>query len=1280
MINVNSKKMLWRLFFGTIVFYSQSLMAQSYSRTLNWNEQPKEYFIYNQTMVKQITFSNAATDETNAFLPIYSEQIPLLTNGTVAASLTDAVYEPVILPYTEKINLSHQINIQSTVTETRGKYSAAISFIPVRKSNTGQYERLKSFTLVLNFSPIYTINSRATSGYAGNSVLATGTWYKVAVTNTGIHKLDYAYFKQTLNVAIDNIPFDKIGVFGNGGGMIPEKNNSFRYDDLQENAIYKVDNNGNNKFDADDYILFFAEGPNKVKYNPTSNLLEHEYNLYEDKNYYFITTDKGTNKRISSALPAASPNNFVSDFDDFAFHESDEYNLLESGRFWFGDRMNYANTLKSFSFDFPNLVTSVPVTYRTGVLAISEYQSTISFAINGSQLFSRSFSSIPMGGYRTGYIYYGTTGTTTVGSNTVNTSFTFSNPDQSTDTRGFIDYISIQARRALIMENDQMIIRNINSIGNGKVTQFSLANINSNIKIFRLTDLISIQEINTNSSGSSLSFIHNTDSMETFCAVNIKGSFPAPENKGAIENQDLHATPFVDNVIVTNDEMYPQALELAAFHNGRGVSSTVVKINQLYNEFSSGRQDISAIRDFMRMLYVKANNDSLLMPKYLCLFGDGSYDYKNRIGSNTNLVPTFESYNSYDPLSSYVTDDYFGFLSNNEGGDITNFQTLDIGVGRLPAANSTEAAQMVSKIKHYKSPASLGAWRNMIATIGDDEDGGVHQKEADYLAEYVRINYPDYNEDKIILDAYQQVSTPGGSRYPDVNLAIANRLANGTLLLSYTGHGGVNNWAHERIFNITDIQALRNKDRLPLFVTATCDFSPFDNPAKRSAGEYVITNPDGGGIASITTVRAVFSSANDDLQNALFSKLFINNMGKKPTMGTLLSLAKNNIGGDVTNARKFVLLGDPALQLNYPEYNIVTTQINNQPLGGNVDTFKALKLMTVSGEVRDWVGNKLTNFNGTCNIIVFDKLATFKNLQNESTTPLRTFNAYKNTLFKGQATVVNGNFAFSFIVPKDINYLVGDGRISYYASDPTQNTDAQGYNNNIKVGLAADTFLTDNEGPEIDIYMNNEKFVYGGITNSSPKLLVKLRDESGVNTSGNGFGHDVMAVLDKNQQKPYILNDYYEAEKDSFTTGKILYPLSKISEGRHTITAKAWDVQNNSAEATTEFIVANDAKVALSNVFNYPNPFTTSTSFMFEHNRPGDNLSILIQIYTNTGRLVKSIQREIASDGFRVNDIKWDGLDDYGDKIGKGVYIYKVAVKDSQGNAAYKFQKLVLLR
>ena len=1264
--------------------------GQTIDRVIKWNTTDKIHQTVKGDKVVMPYFEGASTHERDGFIPFYGENIAVSESGKITATLISEVYEPVTNSNVKGDKIGTTIQIKATPGMMRKRPYAIITFCPLRKNPlTGQIEKLTKFSVKLDVTPDR--QTKRLQSYAANSVLAGGTWYKAGVTSTGIYKLDYNFLKNNCGFDLTNASFSSIAVFGNGGGMLPQYNGISRYDDLQENPTYIVDNNGNNKVDDGDYILFYGQGPDRWSFDSASSHFFYEKNLYSDTNFYFITSDQGTGKRIPNIASASSAARTITQFDDYATHQIDQYNLLNSGKLWFGDRMSTLNPNVSLSFNFPNVVTSLPVFFRSFTAAASPYNSTITASVNGQPILTHGINGIVADAYSDAYHTNNfSSGSFDNGSQQIGTftapaanfsiQYTFNNPDPNGTSNGYIYNLTLNATRSLTFTGGFMFFRSIASIGAGN-SQFNIGSPTSGMQVWDVTDITAIQNIQPVTGSSSYNI--NTDHLKELAAVDVNSSFSAPNAVGRVDNQNLHAIGQPNMLIITPDDLMSASTDLAAFHSQQDhLSVKVVSLPQVYNEFGSGRQDISAIRDFVRMVYDKAGGDSTKMPQYLLLMGDGSSDPKNRVSENNNQMPTYQSYATYNILYSYVTDDFFGCLDANEGADMENPDILDISIGRLPAADAIEAQGMVDKIKLYKSSTSLESWRNVVTLVGDEPWGGVVQfeDEADHLGEVVRTSFPAYNVDKIICDAYQRLSTPGGGRYPDVNAAILSRINSGTLIISYTGHGGVNNWANARIFNISDIQSLQNKEKLPLFVTATCDFSRFDDPTKKTAGEFLITNAKGGSIAMVTTVRPVYQEPNTALQNAIFPDFFNPYHGRKPTIGEAMLLTKNQIIDTYTsNTREFVLLGDPAMTLDYPQYNVVTTAVDNVPVAQPHDSLKALKYVTISGEVRDANGSRLTSFNGTCYPLVFDKLTTFNTLQNDpSLYPLRTYNTYKNSIFKGQCSVINGAFSFSFIVPKDINYAVGYGRISYYANNAS--TDANGYQNDIVVGGASDTLLTDKDGPKIKLYMNDEKFVYGGITDANPKLLAELWDTSGINTTGNGLGHDLTAVLDANSKNPIVLNDYYQSALNNFRKGSVTYPFSSLADGAHTLKVKAWDILNNSSEDNTEFIVASSAKLALKHVYNYPNPFTTHTQFMFEHNRPGQELKIQVQIYSVSGKLIKTIQEDVVATGYRIDDLRWDGLDDYGDKIGKGVYVYKVHVKDQMGNSADQFQKLVVLR
>jgi hypothetical protein len=839
------------------------------------------------------------------------------------------------------------------------------------------------------------------------------------------------------------------------------------------------------------------------------------------------------------------------------------------------------------------------------------------------------------------------------------------------------------------MSGSQMKFRDSRSAGVGKITSFNFNSGGQNVSVWDITDPTTIIDQDYNSQG----FTVETEVLRQFIAFS-DASFLTPALNGSVENQNLHGLPQTDYVIVSHPNFLSEANRLAEFHrNFNNLTVHVVTAQQVYNEFSSGSRDIVAIREFMKMFYDRSVSTTD-MPRYLLLFGDGSYNNKSASGTNTNFLPTYESLNSISLVGSYVSDDFVGFLDDDEGDwDDTTQDLLDIGIGRFPVTTIDQARTLVNKTINYTEPGtlsdlttcnqssstSLGDWRNMLSFVADDEDGSLHLDQSNNLANWLSDNHPVYNLDKIYIDSYQQISTPGGQRYPAAYDAISSRVERGTLIMNYTGHGGETGWAGERILDNSMVNSWTNQRKLSLFITATCEFSRYDDPGRVSSGEYVLLNPEGGGIALMTTTRLVYAAQNAVLNFAMIKTLFVDINGEKPRLGDIYRITKINpsvMAGGI-NPRNFSLLGDPAVMLAYPKYNVETTAINGQPIIADNDTLSALEKVTISGQITN-NGQKLSSYNGIIFPTIYDKAVSVSTLSNDANSPLRTFTLQKNILYKGKASVTNGDFSFTFIVPKDIAYQIGRGRFSYYALDG--NSDAHGYFDSLMIGGSSANAVADDNGPVIGLYLNDEKFIFGGTTDESPKILALVTDSNGVNTVGNGIGHDITATIDGETDKTLVLNDFYESDLDSYQSGRVLYQLTDLEEGRHTLKFKIWDIHNNSSEAYTEFVVAESAQLALNHVLNYPNPFTTKTSFFFEHNKPCNTLNVQIQIFTVSGKLVKTLDRTVLCEGYRIDDITWDGRDDFGDPIGRGVYVYRLKVRAADGTSAEKYEKLVLLK
>lgn len=1248
------------------------------SGEIEWAKGLQNVELTNGKLVNAYTFTGAKHNNDTPYLPVVTRKIDLPYAGDVTITLVDPIYAPVAAITTSKQPAEQPI-VKHNITYYKKQPILQVDILPIRIDPfTGSWQQLVEYTLLIEVTPNAIVANKSNSGaYATESVLANGDWYKFSVQNTGIHKIDYDFLKD-LGLDPDNLDPRKLQVYGNGGGMLPEDNGTFRHDDLVQNPVI-VSGEGDGTFNAGDYILLYAEGPDKWSYDEAGDRFNYNINLYDTKNYYFITVGSANGLRVESTASASGANNTATTFDDYAVHEKEEVNLIKSGKEWYGDYFNFAVTSRSFSFNIPNMVTSEPVELGVKIAARSSSSSTVMpVNVNGQNIKTFTLTKVT-GVYTDTYArvensYFNAD----LNSGNITVDVGFNNSSNAAEA--WLDRITINARRDLNFSGSQMLFRDSRTVGAGNITKFSIQGGSATSRIWDVTDPTSAIAMQHTMVSGRMEFAVATDELREFIVFNNNSSFYSPEVVGKIPNQNLHAIGQPDMIIVANSGFMVQAERLADFHTtNTGITVKVVDLDKVYNEFSSGRQDVSAIRDLMKMLYDRAGTNTAALPQYLLLFGDGSYDPKNILGSNLNHVPTFETWESIAPIASYCTDDYFGFLDDNEGGDLTLSMQMDLSVGRLPVNTVDEAKAVVDKIIHYKSKATFGSWRNNVSLVADDEDTDLHISHAELHAGLLQSIDPVYNVDKIYADAYQQRSTPAGSRYPDVKEAINRKIFTGTLIMNYVGHGGTNGWAHERIVDNTDIRSWENYDQLPLFITATCEFTRFDDPEKVSAGEEVLLNTKGGGIGLITTLRLVTANENKRTNQALLNAMFDNIVnGHRPTMGEATMIAKNDPSLQPLNARKFVLVGDPALTLNFPEYNVVTTTVNGEPLGPNTDTLKALSKATITGEVRDFSNNIMSDFNGEVFITIFDKAQEVITLGNDPSSSKYPFNIQKNIIFRGKATVTNGAFSYTFVVPKDISYNFGKGKISYYADNGV--IDANGYTADITIGGTATDFPEDTDGPELEAFMNDFNFISGGLTDSDPILLVKLFDFNGINTAGSGVGHEITAVLDGDTKNTYVLSDYYETLTDDYKNGVVRYPLSDIAEGPHVFTIKAWDTYNNSATGSVAFVVASSPCLVMEDLINYPNPFADNTKFQFEHNKPGETLFVQVKIFNAVGALVKTIEQEVVSEGYIVRDLQWDGLSDEGANLARGVYVYRLQVSTADCGEVHEFEKLVILK
>lgn len=1278
-MNSNSwvKFFLFFVFFLYLVDNQAQTITKSYS--FNWFD-PISYTFPDGQSASCLFFENAIFTQENPTLPSFYEKL------SVEKKFTNFSYRVLSQEYTDLPSdksslipdyfLSDTLNIEVLPVCDREKRYVQISFIPIVRTAQGKYKLLKSISLEIVGSEFDFVRTKR--GYASQSVLATGQWYNFSVSETGIYKVTHS---DLLAMGMsDPINSQQIAVFGNGGRMLPEANSAQRIDDLQEIPIMLHDGD-DGKFDEGDYFLFYGLSPHTVSYNQETQRFSHTFNVYSTASTYFVTqtVGKGEKKRVQTVDNSnLQANRTVEDFNFFDFYETDLLNMCESGKDWFGDRFDVTLS-RDYNFKLP----SVPVGGgRITVRAASTATVMSHLTVSANQV---QIGNVALTAPTSTTIARITSGTLplSISSNNLRVNLSYSKPTASATS--YLDWIEIEFPCRIAILDGQTQFRNVSSVGDGNITKFVLSGVSQSAVVWDVTNPSEIVRISLQNDGQNNYFNAQTTDLREF--VVFDGSkYKSVTPLNAVANQNLHATEGVDMVIVAHPDFMSQANRLAQFRmENDNLSVKVVTPQQIYNEFSSGSQDPIAIRDYVKMIYDKTGKN---YPKYLLLFGRPNYDYRGIVQGTSIYVPNYQYYASNGVISEYYlysNDDNFGLLDDEEGFNASGL--IDIGIGRIPCANQSQAATAVDKSIRYTERrnlvaenssqiSNLGDWRNVMAFVADDENANDFIFHADTFSKIVARQNVNINFDKMYLDAYQQVSNAGGQRYPSAVADINNRMNRGALVYTYIGHSGKDGWAAERVLEATDIQKWTNKFNMPILLSLSCTFAYYDRDVL-SPSDMIYFNNKGGAAAVIAASREAWSSPNNNFGINIFSLIFDKDDEQNVSVGNLNRKAKNKYGGSKINLAMFVVLGDPSMRLPIPQYKVVTDSINHFSPNDKTDTIRALSKVTVAGHIEDANNNILTDFNGSIFPSIYDKELLTKTLANDPESEQFEFKTQKSVLFRGNSSVKNGYFNFSFYVPKDIDYTFGNGKISYYAHNNTE--DAAGAFTDFLIGGTDTAGMKDDEKPKIELYLNDFDFVDGGITNPDPVLIARISDNFGINTTGNGIGHDLIAVLDNATNNKIILNDYYKTEKDSFNCGIVRYNLQDLQPGDHTLTLRAWDINNNSAEQTLSFRVSNDNRLELSHVLNYPNPFTTHTDFYFEHNQSSDNFDIKIQIYTISGKLVKTIFDNQYIEGSRSKPISWDGLDDFGDKVAKGTYLYRITVKNSENIFAQVIEKLVIL-
>jgi hypothetical protein len=1225
------------------------------SGVMKSNSNIVEFFITweNQSLLQAL---GAQYSEDFGGLPRISKRVPYQDVKEIRIFNTKKTEYVGALPTTTSAKAVPTVSFRKL--KDRGKEVTYVDIIPVEYDSVADTYYLIHYLeleIIVEKSKQNSKSSLRTSENAANSVLSDGEWYRIPVTTSGVYKIDYAYLK---NAGLNMTGFNpkNIKLYGNGGGMLPQANNAERPDDLLENAIF-IDGQADGIFNEEDYLLFYGQDANDHQLLDDGTLV-YEKNFYSDTTFYFLTVANEEGQRISERADLGNDHPPINTFDDYLIYEKDEDNIINSGRMWFGDKFDFTSTY-DLSFDFTDLSPNSELSVTSSIMGQTYEESSLKLFANTAPLGTQTITTIAEGSYRE----KGSMQTETFSIDasqlpvaeklTIRLSYS---PVGTKLSKAYLDYLIIRGVRTLKLFGSQTHFRSQQSTQNA-ISTFAMANVMSNTRIWDITNPLQPIEQKNAHSGNILTFGTITGELKEFIAFN-DSDYLVPEKAVKIPNQNLHATQGIDVLIVTHPDFLSEVQRLANLReNHDGYAVGVVTTQQIYNEFSSGKQDVTAIRDYIKLVYNKGSDEDRL--QNVLLFGKGSFDYKDRIDRNTNFVPIYSSRNSLHPINSYSSDDYFGFMDENEGEwkEPSSNDAMDVGVGRLPVKSAEEARIVVDKLIRYATDSkTLGSWRNELVFVADDGDNNLHQRHADKLATLVDTSSTTFNVNKVYIDAYQQVESSIGETSPGAIEALEQAIEKGGLIVNFTGHGSPTRWTSETILNISSISELENKNRLPLFVTATCEFGRHENPKLISGAEYLLHNPAGGAIGLVTTSRPVYSSTNFVLNEAFYHNVFEKIEGKYQTLGEIFRKTKNqSLNGSVN--RNFSLLGDPSMTLAYAkdEIRIIADEEAYQP----GDTLKAREKVNLKGEVLSDDGTINTSFNGKLIATVFDKPTEIITYGHED--PKMRFQSRDNVVFRGEVSVVDGAFEVEFIVPKNIQYAFDKGKISMYAYEATTLLDAAGSNIEFVVGGEGQDYDQDNTPPEIELFINDASFVAGGITGPDIALVALLRDESGISTSNSDDGEELTIILDDTLQ--VNAGNYYVAASDTYKSGWVTYPFKNLSIGTHNIKVQVWDVHGNFNEGEIEFHVIDGNEINIENLRNYPNPFREQSTFTLEHNRAGDDLEISIEVISTTGRLIKKISYIIEDSPTRITGLEWDSSEQNGSNILGGVYIFKVGVR-----------------
>ncbi|MCQ2336217.1 MAG: type IX secretion system sortase PorU [Paludibacteraceae bacterium] len=1097
--------------------------------------------------------------------------------------------------------------------------------------------------------------------YADNSVLSQGKWYKIGVQTSGLYKLSYSDIK---NMGIGDPA--GVRVYGYGGAIIEENLSKLlpRHDDLPEIAIY-MEKGADGVFSEGDYILFYAQGT--VTDNISTSGHTYTYNYYSNTGYYFITSMAGEGKRIEvEPEPTAEPTvDCTTTYAGYYIHKS-EYNLADSGREWYGYKFQKSTNTQSFVIKDTDIDLTETIYLNMAVVAYSNAKTTFDVSLGGTlnKITVAGSTSLHQKGQKsTSMLYF----KNTTENNPVITLKFY--PNASSDA-GYLHYITANYYKKLILHGNSgsLLITNPDNLGNKSVVAYHIKGCTSGTKIWNITDLNNISYVDYELDSDIATFKENHNMIHTYFAFNSSSVAKSPIMIGNVANQNLHALHNIDMVIISAPEYFEASEKLAKFHRTHdNMSVYIANPQDIYNEFSSGTPDASAYRLFMKMFYDRHQDNNNSAPQCLLFMGTASYD---NLGIHHQALPllSYQSIESLSETSSFTTDDFYAMLDDNEGGLLSSAK-MDIAVGRFPVTSVTEANNVVNKTIRYVTESVADDWRSFCTFLADDGDNNTHVSQADSLTRILKNSNESFIIDKVYLDAFKSTETSSGVTFPGAKDRIHKDLLSGVLVFTYVGHGSTNTLTSEQMITKNDIVNMYN-DNLGLWITASCDISRYDNN-EHSAGMEAILNPKGGSVAMYTTTRIVFSSDNFKLMVATYKNLFPKDNESAKTLGEIFRLSKIDMGSN-QNKLNYTLLGDPAIKLHYPTHRVVTDSING--VTPDLAVMQALGIVTIKGHIENYKGERLDDYNGSLKVVVYDKESILTTLG--QTGPKFQYTDYANKLFSGTVSVENGKFSITFMVPKDIRYTNGYGKIVYYAHiNSLPDNDAFGNNTEFEVYGTDPTVDPSNKGSIVRAYINVPEFENGDKVNDTPVFYAHLYDDSGINVIGSGIGHDMTLQLNNSPSKYYILNDYYTSSLNDYKSGSVRYQFPKLENGTYNLNFKSWNMQNISTVSNLTFVVDTDAKPTLEEYYIYPNPVTTELNIHLRYDRPYTPVTVTFIVYDMLWR--EHWETTVTDNTDGTYTAHWDLKGKYGN-MASGVYWVRAKITDSNGNLTHKVQKFII--